>query len=202
MIGQTLGGDGLIRIDKAVEGLAGYGVEPLEVGMFCCYKSSQLVPNVPGSPAIPFRLGKVLRVARDVQSCPFMVVESWWPVLKPSKFGNKVNLFGTWVKCGEPIIEVDGAALKKACRPAARDMLMVPLTDVLVWPVDLDASSTKYPDGGRLPFAALHHMRSMHGIDLADPSLTFAKRGKAFYFEVVKRVAQHAHDATVVVDRS
>ena len=169
--------------------------------MFCVYRNSQSVPGLNPAALLPIRLGKVLRVAREVQSCPFVVVESWWPISKPQKYGDKTNLFGTWVKCAAPIVEQDGFVPKKSARSASKDMLMIPLSEVLVWPLDLDAASSKYPDGGRLPFAALHCLRTAHGVDLADPAFTFAKRGKAFYFEVVKRVAQHAFDSVPVADK-
>ena len=186
-------GDGpLLRVAHGEGGQVGFELEPLEVGMFCLFRNSHASPGMLSS-ALPVRLGRVLRIASEVQSSPFVVVEYFWPVLKPDKYGDKLNLFGTWVRSAEPTVDKPVPARKKIAR-SVPEHIMVNMPDVLVWPVDLEEPSKKHPNGGRIPFAALLRLRTAHDIDLATPAFTFARRGKAFYFEVVKQAARRMHE--------
>ena len=133
--------------------------------MFCLYRSVSPVPGLPNA-ALPIRLGKVLRIALEVQSSPIVVVQVWWPILKPEKFGDKLNLFGTWMPCPQPVTISEPPARKNARRQSS-EFLMIDMADILAWPVDLDMSSSKHHGGGRIPFAALHHAHSVHNINLA-----------------------------------
>ena len=180
-------GTQILRIVGSAPAVSGFGLDPLEVGMFCLYRSG----SVPGS-ALPIRLGKVLRIALEVQASPFVVVQAWWPILKPEKYGDKLNLFGTWIPGPEPVVDNAPPPRKRAARQLP-DFLLVDMADVLVWPVALDMASSNHAGGGRIPFAALHHVHSVHNINVATPALSFSDRGKSFYVEVVKRVALQVH---------
>ena len=63
----------------------------------------------------------------------------------------------------------------------------------LVWPITPVKGSSEFPDGRRIPFAAMHYLRLHCGIHVASPMISFAKRGKAFYLEVVTGIAADLH---------
>ena len=63
--------------------------------------------------------------------------------------------------------------------------MMIPLADLLVWPVNMETNDASDP-GFRIPFTAFHYLRSKHGIDLSHHKYTFSTRGARFYIEVAK----------------
>jgi len=166
----------------------GYGQGDLEIGMFCLIRTGAHVSGISASQC-PILLGKTLRIVHE-SSAEYAVVECWRPIMKADKFGENVNLFGTWLPSASPT----GDSGKKRATVRSRGTAMVPLHDVVVWPVDLEPGASEYPDGRRIPFSACHHLRDSHNIDLAHPCFTFADRGKAFYAEVVAHAAQSYHD--------
>ena len=172
----------LIRMLRNAPAQPGFGQDELENGMLCLFRNRD--------PGCPIRLGKVLRVVREGSSDPYVVCESWWPILKPEKHGGRMNLFGAWVPCKQPLTE--GPSKKKVAAAHGVGQLMVQISDVFVWPIELDPSDS-WPSGGHIPYAAFHYLRSVHGVDLAGPSFTFSKRGKAFFMEVAKLLAKHIH---------
>ena len=153
--------------------------------MFCLYRNT-LASDPIASARCPVRLGRVARICMEVDP-PFAVIEAWWPLLKPNKFGDRINLFGTWVKTSKPVIENSGPPIKKQATSAwsATQCLMVDFSDILVWPVDIEPGTKRYTDGARIPFSALEYLRKACGIDLALPIWTFADRGKAFYEHIM-----------------
>lgn len=165
----------------------GFCLNELEVGMLCIYKNKCETPGR----ALPIRMGRVLRLAEDVPK-PFVVVESWWPLAKPDKYNGRDNLFGTWLPGAVP--QVVGSSGKAKKPRVGGDNLMVDTVDVLLWPIELDSGASDHEGGGRIPFVVLHRVREWYGIDVADPVLTFAKRGFEFYSEAVQRVARDLHD--------
>lgn len=190
--GSMSNADGLLRIAGGVVGKTSFREGPMQAGILCLYRPRQLLTGMSVS-SMPIRLGRVLRVADDVPSSPFVVVESWWPLAKPEKFGNKLNLFGTWVAGPQPLI--DGAPLPKKPKSAGANgsvanQVLVELVDVLVWPVDVDRRCRD--EGVRIPFDALHYLRAAHGINVATHLLTFSKRGEAFLSEACVRDARMA----------
>ena len=80
----------LIHVAGAADGQLGFLHEDLAEGMMALYRWA-------GAGGIPFRLGRVVRVVRESVRDPFVISESWWPVAKPEKYGDRLNLFGTWV---------------------------------------------------------------------------------------------------------
>ena len=170
------------------DGAAPFEAEPLDTDTFCLYRAHIGAPDI-SLPACPVRLGKVLRVATEVEA-PFAVVEQYWPLLRPSKYPDKVNLFGTWTKGVDP--QIEGERPKKKSRTGALPALMVELRDVLVWPVDVEESGREDVEGVRIPLLAFERLRR-HGVDLAGPEFTFAKRGKAFYMGICKGIAEQLY---------
>ena len=168
----------LIHVAGAADGQLGFLHEDLAEGMMALYRWA-------GAGGIPFRLGRVVRVVRESVRDPFVISESWWPVAKPEKYGDRLNLFGTWVPASQP--PTQEPPKKRAAASGMR--LMVPLGDFLVWPIELDKGSSGQPDGGRVPFVALHFLRTHCGIDVSHHTLSFAPRGQRFFMQLVKHVA-------------
>lgn len=169
----------------------GYEQGELEIGMFCLYINRASTPEVP-STQCPVRLGKVLRVVRETTVSPFAIVESWWPVLK-DKHKGKVNLFGTWVPAPRPMVADESGRVRKKTHATATTV-MLPLTNIIVWPVDVEAGAAAFPQGHRIPFSAIHRLRDAHGIDLAPPTFSFAPRGRKFFLQVLAQIGQQVHD--------
>ena len=153
--------------------------------MWCLYRNLRGTPPV-SSAQCPVRLGRVIRVCTDMDP-PLAVVVAYWPILKPHKFGDRVNLFGTWVRTSKPIVSGAGPTptAQATSGSAAAQYLMVSQSDVLVWPIDVDRGSQAFPDGVRIPFSALEYLRETHAIDLALPMWTFSDRGKEFFKSVI-----------------
>ena len=93
------------------DGSATFGAEPLDAGAFCLYRAHTGASGT-SRRACSIRVGKVSRVAPEVSE-PFAVVETYWPLLRPNKCGEKVNLFGTWTKGADPVIEGEMPTNKK-----------------------------------------------------------------------------------------
>ena len=96
----------------------GYGHGDIEPDMFCLYRNR----DVPGglSPSqCPIRVGRVVRVAMEV-SDPLVVVDPFWPLMKPHKFGTRVNLYGTWTAGSQPqYVDSNGEPVRKAAKKYA-----------------------------------------------------------------------------------
>ena len=140
-----------------------------EAGAMAVFRNESLV----------IQLGEVLRVMREQPGSEKVVIAPWWPVPNPEKYGQKVNLFGKWSK--------DCKAASGTKKVKQVPGIMIPLADLLVWPVNMETN-----DAGdhRIPFTAFHYLRSRHGIDLSHHNYTFSSRGSRFYNEVVKIVAR------------
>ena len=69
----------------------------------------------------------------------------------------------------------------------------VALSEVLVWPVDVEESQRGDTEGIRIPLLAFDRLRRS-GIDLTEPEFTFAKRGKAFFLGVCNGIAEQLYD--------
>ena len=141
----------------------------------------------------PIGVGRILRLVSESSGLPYVVIESWWPLLKPAKYEGRPNVFGTWIPRSKPIVEsTAGPPHKKpATSRKGPGQVIVSLTDVLAWPIDLDKGNPAFSDGGRIPFTALHYLRSRHGVDLSHHTFSFAKRRKAFYMECVAAATEH-----------
>ena len=86
----------MVCLARGVEGSGPYGDGELEVGMMCVYRNKISAIGITVE-ACPARVGRVLRVVRETTDQPYVIIQSMWPVLKPDKFGDKVNVYGTWV---------------------------------------------------------------------------------------------------------
>ena len=184
----------LIHVIKSSSGTTAYNQDDLEDNMLVLYLNTSATTKQ----QVPFRLGKILRVAHENIGDPFAVVESWWPVIKPEKFGRKLNLFGTWMPSASPTSVSTGASKKQRTSylqqqrqgMAPSEVLdsneVVSLRDIVVWPVELEKGSFGKGAGGRIPFTALHYLRSQHRVDVSESQFTFADRGRTFHDEVQK----------------
>ena len=132
--------------------------------------------------------GRVLRVVREEAGNEYAVVEGWWPVLKPHKYGDRLNLFATWRPGAVPAPHDDAKPDKRRKTGAKSRDIIVRIGDILVWPLTLEQSS-RVDDGGRIPLSALHFLRERHGIDLSQKAYSLGKRGEKFYIEVAKKIA-------------
>ena len=74
------------------------------------------------------------------------------------KHGNRVNFFGTWIPCAEPVVKGEPAVKKAkvACRQKQKQPSIVPLDQFLLWPLELEADA-KWPGGGKIPFPAMEY---------------------------------------------
>ncbi len=186
---------GGIRILHAGIGDLGYTIEPLDVGMIVIYVNRHTLYGISPT-ALPIRVGRILRLVRESDKIyPYALIESWWPLLKPSKHGDgQINMYGTWIPCNEPIT-VEGNKKKQSKVDRSGGPQLVEIHDVIVWPIELDAGSDSFQAGGRIPFTALHHARSTGKVDILLSRFIFTKRGNDFYMEVVKRVAATVRDS-------
>ncbi len=182
----------LIRSTRGLKGEVAFQEEDLSDGMFCLYRWED--------PQLPVRLGKVLRCCHESKSAPFAVIQSWWPLLKPSKFGSKLNAFGTWCAGTAPIAIGSSIARKQRktqvqSSPLSKDnAIFVNMEDILLWPVDFEIGalddgqddnsglpdSSGSPEGRRIPFNCFVALWRRYGINFADNSLAFSSRGKGF----------------------
>lgn len=172
----------------------GFCQEELEEGMYVLYRSNTSADNIPViCSGLPVRLGRVLRLAREYASNPFAVVSGMWPILKKDKYGERMNPFGTWMICAVPKSMASGTSKKRRKSLLQQEAdttergvnLMVSISDILVWPIELEDGATgRSEDSGRIPFNAIHYLRVHHGIDLSSAEFAFADRGQAFKAEV------------------
>lgn len=155
--------------------------------MFILYRNTAGTADVPCEQC-PIRVGKVVRLNYELE-VPNAVVESWWPLLKPSKFGRRVNMFGTWLQGGRPISDGALAPSKRHAGSAwsATQCVMVNIADILVWPLAMEPGTSGYADSMRIPFSALTFLQLTYSINLALPEFTFAARGKDFFKEAMWR---------------
>ena len=153
------------------EGSESYCEHECEAGAMAIFRSA--------SNSCVIQVGQVLRVMREQPGSEKVVIAPWWPVPNPEKYGQKVNLFGKWSQDGKP-----ASGTKKIKQLPG---MIIPLADLLVWPVSMETN-----DAGdlRIPFTAFHYLRSKHGIDLSHHTYTFSRRGARFYNEVTKIVAR------------
>jgi hypothetical protein len=175
-----------------VAGGAAYCDGEVEVDMMVIYRNRRTARGVTLD-ACPIRVGRILRIVQETAAPPFIIMESWWPVLKPDKYGKQVNLFGTWIASKAPRQQDPPKAKRPATGPL-EDTLMVNLADVLVWPVTMVPGSEDVSDGFRIPFSVFHFLRDHKRVDLAATSFTFARRGLAFYTGVVKDIGRRAYE--------
>lgn len=164
-------------------------------GMMIVYRNTQTSAGVDPS-AVPIRLGRILRLVDEVASDAYAVVESWWPVMK-DKGNGRHNIFGTWVQVSKPCTEANARPEKRAKTKQSAN-LIVATKDILVWPIPAESGNSDFGDGLRIPFAVFHFLRAHHGLDLSHYEFSWARRGRAFYMEVIKDVAttirQQQHD--------
>ena len=186
---SSSGRAGELRVLSPGAGLPPFNSEPLVAGTYCLFRAQSGASGV-SLEACPVRLGRILRIADEVESSPFVVMEPYWPLLRPQKYGDKVNLFGSWMRGLEPC--KDGERPTKRSRSTDLPGFMVAVANVLVWPVDVEES--KQPGGLRVPLSAFKWLRR-RGVDLAKPCFTFAKRGKECYFDVCHEIAEELHES-------
>ena len=173
----------LLKVSKAGEGAGGYCLDPLECDMFILYRNTGMHRE-----QCPIRVGKVVRMNLDLE-VPSLVSEAWWPVLKPEKFGDRLNMFGTWVQSAKPVSWTAPPAHKKPALSSwtATQCVMLNISDVLVWPVTMESGASEYTAGVRIPFSAIDHLWAAHQVSLGKPEFTFSDRGKAFFEESMWR---------------
>jgi hypothetical protein len=155
--------------------------------VFILYRNTGSHPKL-ACESCPIRVGKVVRLNHELD-VPSVVVESWWPLMKPEKFGSRVNVFGTWLQSGAPISSGAAPRCKKPSGStwSTTQCVIVNLADVLVWPIIMEAGTSEYADGVRIPFGALNYLWQAHRINLALPTFTFSDRGKAFFEQAIWR---------------
>ena len=78
--GSMSDAQGILTVRGWAVAKASFQEGPMQAGMFSIYRPHALLTAMSAS-SVPIRLGRVLRVADDVPSHPFVVVESWWPVV-------------------------------------------------------------------------------------------------------------------------
>ena len=173
----------LIRSVGAATAQPGFELEPLKDGDFLIFRNQSDAPGVTRQQC-PIRLAKALRVVTEATD-PYVVVEGWWPRLKPEKY-PQANLFGTWLPGLVPVVV--GKTKRTKTTAGLQKQNIVPLTVVLTWPIDVEEG----PDDGRkIPLTAFMHLRVAHSVDLSAPQFTFSKRGKSFYMDVAKSIARN-----------
>ena len=156
----------------------GYCSEPLQGGEFVLWASTHYAAR------LPIRLGRVLRIVGEDHS-PYIVVESWWPLLKPQSYGARLNLFGTRAPRAEPIAIASGLGKKRRTRALlgceTGHQILVEMGDVMVWPIALEPGALDDEDtGGRIPFSALQCVQIHFPIVLTCEELAFSPRGQEF----------------------
>ena len=158
----------LMTLTTQTAGSESYCGHECEAGAMAIVRNESLV----------IQLCEVLRVMREDPGSEQVIIAPWWPVAN-KKYDQKVNLFGKWNKhC------MAASGTKKVKKVPG---IMIPLADLLVWPVELETN-----DAGdhRIPFTAFHYLRSRHGIDLSHHNYTFSSRGARFHNEVARIVAR------------
>lgn len=175
----------LIRSVGAATAQPGFELEPLRDGDFLLHRNTVDAPGVTQRQC-PIRLAKALRVVTEATAEPYVVVETWWPRLKPEKYPQP-NMFGTWLPGSSPVVV--GKAKKPKTVAALTKQSILPLGAVLTWPIDVEETGSE--GGRRIPLAAFAHLRNAHNMDLSAPQFTFSKRGKAFYMDIAKSIARN-----------
>lgn len=177
----------LLHIVGAKSAPMGFCQSDLEDGNFCVYRNHGAAKD-----RCPVRLGRALRIVDASQTPkPYIVMEAWWPVLRPEKYADQLNMFSGWQRGAEPSAR-DTPSKRAKTRRSALPTLMVEPANVLVWPVDLEKFIDDGPSpSGRIPLAVFHYLRSTCKVDLSPAHFTFSRRGKAFFDAVVTDIAEH-----------
>ena len=97
-------GGSLITIGASGHAQTAFQQDSLEDGMLVAYKNCGQAPAM-SARECPIRVGRILRLVSESPGLPYVVIESWWPLLKPAKYEGQPNVFGTWIPCSKPIVE-------------------------------------------------------------------------------------------------
>jgi len=184
-----LGEAPMIHVVGSEVGDVGFTQQPLEHGMYVIYETTAGTA-VSSATLCPIRLGRITRVVRETGSA-YAVMQSMWPILKPSKHGGRLNLFGTWLSCPTPVNVEEPKAKKVASKTCPH--LIIEVCHIRVWPIDVEKGADGFDDGVRIHFAAFHYLRSSCAVDLCKPEFTFSKRGKEFYMAIFGSMVEHFH---------
>ena len=176
------GGPPCFKISRGPPGEQPFCEIALSEGMYVVYRPTK------SDPRFPIQFGRIERVVAEADP-PYAVVQTWWPILK-AKHDYRANIFGTWLWRREPLsIEAEGAKKKK---PKVSDeqnaRAMIPLGNILVWPVHPEGGNEAYPDGFRIPFLVFDYVLQHHGIDIVQPTYTWSTRGREFWDRIIKFV--------------
>ena len=159
--------------------VACYNADPVEDGNFVLFR-----PTPSEGKGLPIQLGRVLRIVFASKD-PYAIIEGWWPVMK-AKYGERLNIFGTWLRSSQPRTFESGIG-KKRRRDAVGEVTadpvgaIVKMADILLWPLELECGnlgSRFTAQGGKIPMDALlqvHRIVKLDGIDIA-----FSRRGEVF----------------------
>ncbi len=170
----------------AMAGNSIYNGEPIAPGMIILFQH--------GDAGIPIRVGRVMRVADEDPANIYVIIQGWWPFRK-EKNDNRLNIFGTWALSRSPIV-LPSHVKKRRRREIVRENMdlidnrMIPVTNVLVWPVTLEegnlgADSDNEDEAiaiqsGRIPFSAFVFLHLQHSIDCSDPQWCWGERGQEY----------------------
>ena len=177
----------IVLSSRSQEGQLGFCDEPTQDGMYCIFLSNSATAHFSAAQC-PVRLGRVLRVVAEAAE-PYVVVQSYWPLIKKDKYPGRCNLFGTWLPGLHPVVLPSPS---KKAKPAD-GTLTVTLSHVILWPIDPEPRSN-VENGLRIPLQAFHALRNTRNIDTSLPEFAFAPRGKTFYMETVKEAARWAYE--------
>ena len=169
----------LVVTGTARDPIACYNADPVEDGNFVLFR-----PTPSEGKGLPIQLGRVLRIVFASKD-PYAIIEGWWPVMK-AKYGERLNIFGTWLRSSQPRTFESGIG-KKRRRDAVGEVTadpvgaIVKMADILLWPLELECGnlgSRFTAQGGKIPMDALlqvHRIVKLDGIDIA-----FSRRGEVF----------------------
>ena len=142
----------------------------------------------------PIQLGRVLRIVSEADE-PYVVAASFCPLLQPVKYPGQINLFGSWLPGGQPVVDQPGAASARREPDANEIRVIVPLVNIVVWPFSPEPGSTHgHVEGLQIPLLVFHFLHTAHGIDVSIAQFAFARRGHVFKHEVSGRHAKRKHD--------
>ena len=173
----------LIHSTRMLDGAPAFDEEEVSDDMFVLYRWHD--------ERLPVRLGRVLRCVREDGAAPYCIMESWWPLLKLEKIADKLNAFGTWCPCAEPIAAQFTCTDSKKQRTMKLKQLdiqrktdIVNIEDVSLWPIDCEKGAlhedSSSPEGRRIPFPAFAELQRRCGINLADDRYAFSRRAKEY----------------------
>ena len=146
---------------------------PLAAGMWVIYR-----PQVNSARGMLIQLGKVLHVVLE-DTTPYFVVVAWSPLMKPAKFGKRINYFGSWLASPIPRTEHEKHSHKKKKIVEGKESYMVDINDALVWPLTLLTGSSELDEESyRIPLEVFHFLLNNCEVDLSLSTVTFSDRGK------------------------